>query len=292
MADDGNVGIFSLRTNSKGRKLRNARWPSVEAKSKHTTKNYLVWNEDLHVNLQATPVTSRNLSMSDNSGRPLCISNALDTDHIPTNCLIDDYNLGKLLDSCNTPQDWKRLHDQFPSQIDSKGMPKARTLPLGFASKTWVIKGTKDRPGNKASKDQEGWYYRWLWGLHILCEEKGIQRYMIRPSFEDKMKEKWSYDLDYACVLQEEEHGPAETALVMSLVATQVRAAKHPLIFSPASITTSSAAVPINSSLAASINPSAATSSSLQPQVNSACAYGKRGSPSTESSDESEDGSS
>ena len=80
----------------------------------------------------------------------------------------------------------KELAEHWPAEFDSDGMIKAERFPLGNAAKIWVKAGTFDVDGNAVPPGQDGWYYLWYRGIHILMGDEGLEHYpyMIRTSFE------------------------------------------------------------------------------------------------------------
>ena len=84
-----------------------------------------------------------------------------------------------------------------------------------------------DRNGVKAVT--EGWYFKWYRGPHLLCGEEGIDDYKHRPSWEDVLPEKWTFDINYRCRYQDEERGDDETEDILSRVGTHLVSAIVPI---------------------------------------------------------------
>lgn len=79
------------------------------------------------------------------------------------------------------------LNKSWPAEFDMEGMIRATRMPLGYAAKIWVRVGDVDVDGQRIEfEEEEGWYYLWWGGIHILCGKEGLDHgvYMIRPSFE------------------------------------------------------------------------------------------------------------
>ena len=74
----------------------------------------------------------------------------------------------------------------WPAEFDHDAMIKAERFPLGNAAKIWVDTGSSDVDGNTVPQGQEGWYYLWYRGIHILMGEEGLDLYpyLIRTSFD------------------------------------------------------------------------------------------------------------
>ena len=91
-------------------------------------------------------------------------------DMLPSACRLDDLTIANLIDA-------KTLNSKWPVEFDQKKNIKAARMPLGFAAKMWVSEVDTDRHGRVAAADQQGYYYRWYHGIHILCGEEGLDRY-------------------------------------------------------------------------------------------------------------------
>lgn len=149
-------------------------------------------------------------------GYPLFAEEIDDTGDIPRGCRLDDGTLAFLVDKYT---DRKKLHTQWPTEIDSNGMIKARRMPLGFAAKMYVQVGDIDRNGHPAT--QAGWYYKWYRGLHLLCGLEGQEDYKHRPNWERELSNTWYFDQNFRCVFQEKEHGPLAREQFDSVIGTK-----------------------------------------------------------------------
>ena len=65
-------------------------------------------------------------------------------------------------------------------------MVRGLRVPLGNAAKQYKRAGDQDLDGNVLKKEDEGWYYMWYRGLHLLCGKEGLDAkiYLKRPAFE------------------------------------------------------------------------------------------------------------
>ena len=95
----------------------------------------------------------------------------------------------------------KQLHEYWPAEFDTKGMIRAVRVPLGDASKMYVHAGEIDADGKTAGSADEGWYYKWWGGIHMLCGEEGFDTYMIRPCFE-QLGRGFSFKLSHRAKIQ------------------------------------------------------------------------------------------
>ena len=98
----------------------------------------------------------------------------------------------------------KELAEYWPAEFDHDGMIKAERFPLGNAAKIWVDAGTPDIDGNVVPPGQEGWFYLWYRGIHILMGEEGLDLYpyLIRTSFEAEKCEGLHFRVGFAAVIQ------------------------------------------------------------------------------------------
>ena len=95
----------------------------------------------------------------------------------------------------------KELNEYRPAKFDTKGMIRAVRVPLGDASKMYVHAGEIDADGKTVESADEGWYYKWWGGIHLLCGEEGFETYMIRPSFK-QMGKGFSFKLSHRAKIQ------------------------------------------------------------------------------------------
>ena len=80
----------------------------------------------------------------------------------------------------------KELHSAWKAEFGANGMVRTARVPLGHAAKVFKTEGDVDVDGYVLKKEDEGWYYLWHKGLHLLCGEEGLKAniYMVRPSRE------------------------------------------------------------------------------------------------------------
>ena len=59
-------------------------------------------------------------------------------------------------------------------------------MPLGHAAKAFKKAGDKDIDGNVLTDEDEGWYYLWHRGLHMLGGQEFVEARLClkRPAFE------------------------------------------------------------------------------------------------------------
>ena len=70
-------------------------------------------------------------------------------------------------------------------------MTRGLRVPLGHAAKVFKNVGDKDLEGNVLGVGEEGYYYLWHKGLHLLCGKEGLDGgvYTKRPAFEEPICE-------------------------------------------------------------------------------------------------------
>lgn len=78
----------------------------------------------------------------------------------------------------------KDLHSRWPADFDLKGMIRTTRIPLGYPATMYVNVGAKDVHDQVVCPGEEGSYYKWWRGLHILCGKEGIDEYLVRPAKE------------------------------------------------------------------------------------------------------------
>lgn len=83
----------------------------------------------------------------------------------------------------------------------------------------------QDRHGCVATKGDEGYYYKWYQGIHMLCGEEGLDKYKRRPSHEDTLDNTWYFVLGFKCVHQDNERGEDESEDVEDIIGSSVLAA-------------------------------------------------------------------
>ena len=142
------------------------------------------WTSSSPSNLGVEPVRGPFVSYSKYDNYQLFIEPQLtDLDTIPTSGVrLDDNTLAKVL----AVKKAKFLTHAWPADIDQLGMVRATRVPLGIAAKVFVEAGQKDITGLQVNVGEEGWYYLWWRGLHLLCGKEGLDAgiYRIRPSHE------------------------------------------------------------------------------------------------------------
>ena len=120
---------------------------------------------------------------------------------IPSFCRLDDLAVGLLLTFATARQ----LHDRWPVEFDQRGMIRATRLPLGRPFKVEVKAGMKDARGLVAKPEDEGFYFGYWRGLHVLYGAEGYEaegnQYFFRPSFETLLISAISWFLDKKAVI-------------------------------------------------------------------------------------------
>lgn len=101
----------------------------------------------------------------------------------------------------------KWLNNRWPAEIDVRGMVKSSRMPLGYAAKEFVEAGYVDRNGHVAKAAEEGWYYLWFRGIHMLCGFEGEDSYQHRPAYEDMLGNLFYFDINFPCRFQEAQRG-------------------------------------------------------------------------------------
>lgn len=97
---------------------------------------------------------------------------------------LDDLNVAIVIESGELGR--KPRNENWKAEFDIKGMVRGLRVPLGHAAKEFKKKGDVDIDGNVLRDADEGWYYLWYRGLHLLCGQEGSvgKIYLKRPSFE------------------------------------------------------------------------------------------------------------
>ena len=211
-SQNGNASLKTdmKRRNSKGKLLKESRYPSTESRKRYTTRAYPPYDPDEHDHLVRPSKT--NLIMKDMEGYPLWMEPFGNPELISTACRLDDLTIANLIDY---GLETKTLNERWPVEFDQKGNIRALRMPLGFAAKMYVSAGERDRNGNVATGDDEGWYYRWYRGIHLLCGDESLDKYRHRPSHEDRMPDTWYFDLEFKCYIQDLERSKEEADLLV-----------------------------------------------------------------------------
>ena len=108
----------------------------------------------------------------------------------------------------------KQLTRTWNAEFDEKGMIRATRTPLGRAAKIYVTSGDQDTNGDIVNPGEEGYYYKWWRGLHMLCGAEGREMYLIRPSHETFRCRGWTFKKGYKAVIQQSDDYDATGELV------------------------------------------------------------------------------
>lgn len=114
---------------------------------------------------------------------------------------LDDLTVSKVLKSSLRRHE---LNQYWQGEFDQNAMVRATRVPLGHAAKEFKKVGDTDIDGNTIAEGQQGWYYLWWTGLHLLCGKEGLDAgmYMVRPSFEKKRVPTFSWKISHRAVVQ------------------------------------------------------------------------------------------
>lgn len=124
-----------------------------------------------------------------------------DISEVPTvGVRLDDFTISKVIVAATA----KRLNQFWPADFDKMGMIRATRMPLGVAAKVFVNVGDVDLTGEEIFARDEGWYYLWWRGIHLLCGMEGLNAdmYKIRPSYEAFATDGLVWLKKYRAVLQ------------------------------------------------------------------------------------------
>ena len=108
---------------------------------------------------------------------------AVDIEDVPTRGVrLDDNTVALVIGKCNR----EALNENWKAEFDTAGMTRGLRVPLGHAAKVFKNVGDKDIAGNVLAESEQGYYYLWHKGLHLLCGKEGLDAgvYLKRPSFE------------------------------------------------------------------------------------------------------------
>ncbi|KAL9576408.1 MAG: hypothetical protein Q9212_007124 [Teloschistes hypoglaucus] len=121
--------------------------------------------------------------------------------HFTSGVRLDDLTVSKVLGSSLRRLE---LNKYWQSEFDRNAMVRATCVPLGHAAKAFKKVGDIDTDGNIIAEGQQGWYYLWWTGLHLLCGKEGLDAgmYMVRPSFEKKRVPTFSWKISHRAVIQ------------------------------------------------------------------------------------------
>ncbi|KAL8735848.1 MAG: hypothetical protein Q9181_002677 [Wetmoreana brouardii] len=114
---------------------------------------------------------------------------------------LDDLTVSKVLISSFRRH---QLTEYWQGEFDQQAMVRATRVPLGHAAKEYKNVGDVDIDGNILAEGQQGWYYLWWAGLHLLCGKEGLDAgmYMVRPSFEKKRVPTFGWKISHKAVIQ------------------------------------------------------------------------------------------
>ena len=95
---------------------------------------------------------------------------------------LDDWTVAFVAKHCER----KALNTNRTAEFDQNAMVRAMQVPLGHASKAFKRMGETDLNGHVLTQGEEGFYYDWYHGLHLLCGKEGLDAkvFLKRPSFE------------------------------------------------------------------------------------------------------------
>ena len=108
----------------------------------------------------------------------------VDVEDVPTRGVrLDDNTVALVIGKCSK----KALNENWKAEFDMAGMTRGLRVPLGHAAKVFKNVGDKDLEGHILSEGEEGYYYLWHKGLHLLCGKEGLDGgiYKKRPAFEE-----------------------------------------------------------------------------------------------------------
>ena len=97
----------------------------------------------------------------------------------------------------------QRRNECYPAEFDAKGTIHATRYPLGRCAKIYASVGEIDIDGNTIEEGEQGWYYAWYRGLHMLPGAEGAHLYEIRPSFENFRCKDFSFKKKFKALVQE-----------------------------------------------------------------------------------------
>lgn len=95
------------------------------------------------------------------------------------------------------------------------GMTRGLRVPLGHAAKVFKDVGQKDVAGNILGEGEQGYYYLWHKGLHLLCGKEGLDAgvYLKRPSLETPICEGLGWKKSGRAVIQLPTGHPADSTM-------------------------------------------------------------------------------
>lgn len=66
-------------------------------------------------------------------------------------------------------------------------------MPLGIAAKVYVNVGKTDLIGKVIENGEEGWYYFWWRGVHLLCGKEGMDAGFTRSNLHSSLLSAMTY---------------------------------------------------------------------------------------------------
>ena len=105
-----------------------------------------------------------------------------------------------------TQTDVTDLHNSFGSEFDVNRDIRATRMPMGLAAKVWRDVGDVDMDGQVVYPGEQGWYYLWWRGIHLLCGEEGWQAgmYRVRATWFDRgLPGKFCYAFGVFCIVDD-----------------------------------------------------------------------------------------
>lgn len=131
---------------------------------------------------------------------------------IPTEGVrLDDMHVAILIDSGKFSK--KQLNENWRAEFDGNGMVRGMRVPLGHAAKKYKKAGDVDIDGNVLEEKDQGWYYLWHRGLHMLGGQESLDArvHKKRPSFERDLCNGTTFKKSFPAVLQYPPSHPDDT---------------------------------------------------------------------------------
>ena len=115
---------------------------------------------------------------------------------------LDDLHVAIVIDSGALSK--KQLNQYWKAEFDVNGMVRGLRVPLGHAAKAYKKAGDVDIYGNILETEDEGWYYLWHKGLHMLGGQESLDAgiYKKRPAFEEDLCTGTTFKKAFPAVLQ------------------------------------------------------------------------------------------
>ena len=193
----------SVGISSKKRQVTGVAEPPTAWYLTYSTEKYPIY--DAKKKNVGTPVTHSHVKFSDYDGYSLFINHTITSvDQIPkAGVRLDDLTVAFLSQKLSG----RALNSYWQSEFDQNGMVRGLRVPLGHAAKEYKRAGDRDLDGNVLTEQDEGWYYMWYRGLHLLFGKEGLdaQIYLKRPAFETIRCHGLGWKKSYPAVIQ---HAP------------------------------------------------------------------------------------